>query len=90
MHCLAAHLTQGLTLPVADLRDYGIYRVPDGMLHICVRASGGRYFLHLLLMGFNMAPRYVVERDGRVAPWLGGSQEWRVEELEDTGENYRN
>ena len=58
------------------------------MLHFAVGAGGGRYFLYSVVTGATPPPRYIVETDGSVVPWLGGVREYRVEEIADTGKTY--
>jgi hypothetical protein len=71
-----------------ELRNTGIYTLPDGNSYAVFSADEGRYFLYLCKHGISNPPSYQTTSDGRVLPWLGTGPEWRVEDLTDTGKTF--
>jgi hypothetical protein len=73
---------------VRQLRNCGIYRLPDGYLYVVVRGGTGKFYLFDYSTLTKARPVFEVTADGRVARRFGSGPEWRVEQLEDTGQTY--
>lgn len=71
-----------------ELRNNGIYTLPNGSAYALFSAGRGRYFLYPCDGGAFNPPSFEATRDGRVLPWLGGGDKWCVTDLEDTGLTY--
>ena len=69
-----------------EIREEGIYKLPDGNDYAARSAGHGRYFLYLCKDGVSNPPRYLITRAGRIQPWV--VDEWVVEDLVDTGETF--
>ena len=72
---------------MAQLRNFGVYRLPDNHPYVLVRGGGDRYFLFDCDLRLKAAPVFEVAQ-GRVRRWLGSGAEYGVEDLEDTGETF--
>ena len=67
-----------------ELREKGIYRLPDGNFYAAQSAGHGRYFLYLSDEGgISDPPRYLITQTGKIQPWV--TEEWLVDDLVDTG-----
>lgn len=73
---------------MAQLRDFGIYRLPDGHSYVAVRGGSGTHYLFDYERGSAGRPVFEVRDDGRVARWFSTGAEYRAKDLEDTGRTY--
>jgi hypothetical protein len=71
------------------LRTHGIYELPDGRRFVAVNRGAGTFFLYPASHGPVAPPVYEVTADGAVVPWHTGGTPYRVEDLTDTGENFK-
>lgn len=72
-----------------ELKNNGIYTLPNGAAYVAQRVAGGRFFLYLCQANaFSYIPTHLVTPEGCIQPWYGGSREWAAEELTDTGKLY--
>lgn len=69
------------------LRNYGVYRLPDGESYLAVRGGSGAFYLFDRSTGILVPPLFEVRPDGLIARWFNSGPEWRVEQLTDTGES---
>lgn len=69
-----------------EIREDGIYKLPDGNDYAARNAGHGRYFLYPCKDGVSDPPRYLITRTGRIQPWV--IDEWAVEDLVDTGKTF--
>ncbi len=70
-----------------QLREYGVYRLPDRESYVAVRGGSGRFYLFECKWGLDLPPAFVVE-GGRVRRWFTSGTEWSEDDLEDTGETF--
>lgn len=69
---------------VMDLRDYGIYALPN-QREFLVRVGPGRaYLLHDPRLGVAHPPVYLIDGSGQLLSW-GKQTPWRIDDLRDTG-----
>jgi hypothetical protein len=69
-----------------ELRERGIYRLPDGIELVASFARGGGFALYNPQIWKRYGvPDYEVDARGRVTQ-LGQSTHWRADDLEDTGQ----
>jgi hypothetical protein len=73
---------------MSELRNYGVYRLPDAATYVAVPAGACMYFLYDRSRGTQPPPVYEVTAEGRVLRWFGSGPDWLVEQMEDTGETY--
>ncbi len=69
-----------------ELREQGIYTLPDGNVYVARSAGHGRYFLYPCNDDASHPPRFLITSAGRIQPWM--TDEWVVEDLVDTGKSY--
>ena len=68
-----------------DLRERGIYKLPDGEEFVASVARGGSYVLYNPQIWKRYGvPDYEVSAEGRLTR-MGESTRWRIEDLSDTG-----
>ena len=70
---------------MAQLRDCGIYRLPDGKEYVAACNLSGVFFLFDCTTAAEPRPVFEVTEEGRVARRFGTGREWSVEDLSDTG-----
>jgi hypothetical protein len=68
-----------------QLRNFGVYRLPDGLGYVAVRGGSGKYYLFSSEEWPRLPPVFEVTADGRVLRWFNPGPEWLDEQLEDTG-----
>ena len=70
------------------LREFGVYKLPDGREFVVGRREGHGYslFTPVAWRGNGRAEYYVQEEDGRLLS-KGTPTRWRVQDLIDTGAN---
>ena len=73
---------------MTQLRDCGIYRLPDGYLYVAVQGGSGAFYLFDCATGTRARPIFEVTPEGRVARWFNTGPEWWVEDVSDTGETF--
>jgi hypothetical protein len=71
-----------------ELRNAGIYKLPDDNVYAVFSADKGKYLLYRCQHGVSNPPSYQTTPDGRILPWLGEGHEWKVEDLTDTGKTF--
>jgi len=64
----------------SQLRENGVYSLPDGRRFVVTPAYSGGYFLHDLRLGLNHPPIYLVDGSGQLLSW-GYRTCWRIEDL---------
>jgi hypothetical protein len=69
-----------------ELRNYGVYKLPDGHSYVLVRGGSGNSYLFDCAQPPSQPPVFQVTQEGRVQRWFNSGPEWFVEDLEDTGE----
>lgn len=69
---------------MSELRERGIYALPDGDEVIACAAQRGYYFLHRLLTSTLCVPAYVVNLGGEILS-VERRTPWSVTDLTDTG-----
>ena len=67
-----------------ELKDHGIYALPDGREFVVRAGSHGGYFLHDLRRGVASAPVYLIDGSGQFLSW-GKHTRWSLGDLSDTG-----
>jgi hypothetical protein len=67
-----------------DLKDHGIYKLPDGREFLVRAGHHGGYFLHDLRLGVASAPIYLIDASGQFLSW-GKPTQWSLSDLSDTG-----
>lgn len=72
----------------ARLRDFGIYRLPDGHSYVAVYGGSGGYYLFDYEGGAAGRPVLKVSPEGRVSRWFSTGPEYGAEDLEDTGQTF--
>ncbi|HEX5708551.1 MAG TPA: hypothetical protein VFX96_14705 [Pyrinomonadaceae bacterium] len=70
-----------------QLRNYGVYRLPDGLGYVAVRGGSGKYYLFSFDEWPKLPPVFEVTTDGQVLRWFNSGPEWLADQLEDTGES---
>lgn len=69
-----------------ELRERGIYKLPDGDEFVASFARGGGYALYNPQIWKRYGvPDYEIDAQGRVTK-MGESTRWRLDDLEDTGQ----
>lgn len=69
-----------------ELRERGIYKLPDGEEFVASVARGGGYVLYNPQIWKHYGvPDYEVNAQGRLTR-MGESTRWRIEDLSDTGQ----
>ena len=72
---------------MSQLRNRGVYRLPDGHGYVAVRGGSGRFYLFECSRGLRLPPVFEVA-EARVRRWFNSGAEWGVEQLEDTGRTF--
>jgi hypothetical protein len=67
-----------------ELKENGIYSLPDGREFVVRVARQGGFLLHDLRLGVYSAPLYLVDGSGQFLSW-GRRTRWSVADLHDTG-----
>ena len=67
-----------------ELKENGIYSLPDGREFVVRVARQGGFLLHDLRLGVSSAPLYLVDGSGQFLSW-GRRTRWSVADLHDTG-----
>jgi hypothetical protein len=67
-----------------ELKDQGIYKLPDGREFVVRTGSHGGYILHDLRLGVSYAPVYLIDGSGQFLSW-GKPTRWSLADLSDTG-----
>jgi len=67
-----------------ELKENGIYSLPDGREFVVRVARQGGFLLHDLRLGVSSAPLYLVDGSGQFLSW-GRRTRWSVADLQDTG-----
>ncbi|MGH9903959.1 MAG: hypothetical protein ACRD8U_00075 [Pyrinomonadaceae bacterium] len=67
-----------------ELKDHGIYKLPDGREFLVRAGQHGAYLLHDLRLGVSSAPVYLIDRSGQFLSW-GKPTRWNLADLCDTG-----
>ena len=67
-----------------ELKENGIYSLPDGREFVVRAARQGGFLLHDLRWGVASAPLYLVDRSGQFLSW-GKRTRWSIDDLLDTG-----
>ena len=67
-----------------ELKENGIYSLPDGREFVVRAARQGGFLLHDLRLGVSSAPLYLVDGSGQFLSW-GRRTRWSVADLKDTG-----
>ena len=67
-----------------ELKDHGVYALPDGREFVVRAGSHGGYFLHDLRLGVSSAPIYLIDGSGQFLFW-GRPTSWNLSDLHDTG-----
>ena len=67
-----------------ELKENGVYALPDGREFIVRRGMHGGYFLHDPIRGDTAAPVYLIDRAGQLLSW-GRNTRWTNRDLRDTG-----
>ena len=67
-----------------ELKNHGVYALPDGNEFVVRPARYGGYFLHDLRLGVSSAPLYLIDGSGQFLSW-GRPTQWSLEDLRDTG-----
>lgn len=67
-----------------QLRNFGVYRLPDGLRYVAVRGGSGKYYLFSADEWPRLPPVFEITADGRVLRWFNSGPEWFAEQLEDT------
>jgi len=67
-----------------ELKENGIYSLPDGREFVVRAARQGGFLLHDLRLGVASAPLYLVDRSGQFLSWGKGTR-WSIDDLLDTG-----
>jgi hypothetical protein len=71
-----------------QLRNYGIYTLPDFVRQVYVVSSvNSTYLLYDRELGTSIPPRFEALPDGHIRDWHGDFTPWTTEDLRDTGEN---
>lgn len=73
---------------MTQLREYGIYHLPDGETYVAVRGGSGAFYLFDCSTGTQARPIFEVTQEGRVTRWFNPGPEWWVDDLADTGETF--
>ncbi len=73
-----------------QLRNNGIYKLPNEQRTVYALALGNNeFFLYDCEYGTSLPPRFSVNADGTLINWFKDFPVWTVEDLTDTGENFR-
>ncbi len=67
-----------------ELKDHGVYVLPDGRELVARAGNHGGYFLHDLRLGVSSAPIYLIDGSGQFLSW-GKRTRWGLGDLHDTG-----
>lgn len=67
-----------------ELKDHGIYELPDGREFLIRAGRHGGYFLHDLRLGVASPPVYLIDGSGQFLSW-GKRTRWSLGDLSDTG-----
>ena len=67
-----------------ELRENGIYALPDGRELIARMGMLGNYLLHDPTHGVSAAPLYLINESGQLLSW-GRVTRWSARDLNDTG-----
>lgn len=67
-----------------DLRDHGIYMLPDRREFVVRVGPKKAYLLHDLRLGMTHPPVYLIDGSGQLLSW-GRPTRWRIHDLSDTG-----
>ena len=67
-----------------DLKDHGIYKLPDGREFLVRAGRHGTFVLHDLRLGVSLAPVYLIDGSGQFLSW-GKPTRWSLSDLSDTG-----
>ena len=67
-----------------ELKDGGIYTLPDGREFVVRARRHGGYVLHDLRLGVSYAPVYLIDGSGQFLSW-GKPTRWSLADLGDTG-----
>ena len=68
-----------------ELRDRGIYTLPNGMVFVARKISGEYYFLHSPLMDARIKVHHAVDASGRIMMLRAAPLSWHSDDLTDTG-----
>lgn len=71
-----------------QIRNYGVYRLPDGNSYVAVRGGSGSFYLFNCYDGLRLPPVFRVTDEGHVDRWFNSGPEWGAEHLSDTGETF--
>jgi hypothetical protein len=71
-----------------QLRNYGVYRLPDGRGYVAVRGGSGKFYLFECREGLKLPPVFEVTQEGLVLRWFNSGPEWCAEHLQDTGRTF--
>lgn len=77
--------TLSVLTAMTQLRNYGVYRLPDGLGYVAVRGGSGNFYLFECGDELKLPPVFEVTSEGYVLRWFNSGPEWLAEHLEDTG-----
>lgn len=73
---------------LSSVKNFEIYRLPDGKDYYTVRGGHGIYFLYPLDESAP-SPTYEITADGRIMGWWTKANCYTLDQVQDTGRRFR-